>query len=47
MADEMFGLVRAGRIVSEPRQRFALRDAAGAHLALEARGTVGATHLVP
>ncbi|MBK6334727.1 MAG: quinone oxidoreductase [Betaproteobacteria bacterium] len=47
MADEMFGLVRAGRIVSEPRQRFALRDAAGAHLALEARGTVGATILVP
>jgi NADPH2:quinone reductase len=47
MADDMFGLVRAGKIVSEPRQRFALADAAGAHIALEARGTVGATILVP
>jgi NADPH2:quinone reductase len=47
MAGEMFDLVRAGKIVSEPRQRFALRDAAGAHIALEARGTVGATILVP
>lgn len=47
MADEMFGLVRDGKIVSEPRQRFALRDAAGAHIALEARGTVGATILSP
>ncbi len=47
MAAEMFEHVAAGRIVSEPRQRFALRDAAGAHLALEARATVGATILLP
>ena len=47
MADDMFALVRDGRIRSEPRQRFALADAAGAHIALEARGTVGATILVP
>jgi NADPH2:quinone reductase len=47
MADDMFALVRDGRIRSEPRQRFALSDAAGAHIALEARGTVGATILVP
>jgi NADPH2:quinone reductase len=47
MADEMFGLVAAGKIVSEPRQTFALKDAAGAHIALESRGTVGATVLLP
>ena len=46
-ADEMFGLVRDGKIVSEPRQTFALRDAAAAHRALESRGTVGATVLLP
>jgi len=47
MSDEMFGLVRNGRIVSEPRQSFALKDAAGAHIALEARETTGATVLLP
>ncbi len=47
MAAEMFEHVAAGRIVSEPRQRFALKDAAGAHVALEARATVGATILLP
>ena len=47
MADEMFDLVRSGQIVSEPRQTFPLRDAAAAHRALESRGTVGATVLLP
>ena len=47
MASEMFGLVRAGKIVSEPRQTFALKDAASAHRALESRATTGATILVP
>ena len=47
MADELFGLVRAGKIVSEPRQTFALKDAAVAHGALESRGTTGATVLLP
>jgi len=47
MADEMFDLVRSGKIVSEPRQTFPLRDAAAAHRALESRGTVGATVLLP
>jgi NADPH2:quinone reductase len=47
MADEVFAMVRAGSIVSEPRQVFALADAAQAHRALESRRTVGATVLVP
>jgi NADPH2:quinone reductase len=47
MADELFGLVLAGKIKSEPRQTFALKDAAEAHRALESRGTTGATVLLP
>ncbi len=47
MADELFGHVLAGRIRGEPKQQFALADAADAHRALESRKTVGATVLVP
>ena len=47
MATELFELVLAGKIVSEPRQQFALKDAASAHRALQARATTGATVLVP
>jgi NADPH2:quinone reductase len=47
MAAELFELVLAGKIVSEPRQTFTLKDAAGAHIALESRATVGATVLLP
>ena len=47
MAAEMFDLVRAGKIVSEARQTFALKDAANAHRALESRVTTGATVLLP
>jgi len=47
MAAELFDLVLSGKIVSEPRQTFALKDAAGAHIALEARATTGATVLLP
>jgi NADPH:quinone reductase len=47
MADELFGHVLAGRIVGEPKQSFALADAAQAHRALESRKTTGATVLVP
>src|SRR6187431_600912 len=47
MADELFGHVLAGRIVGEPKQSYALADAASAHAALESRQTVGATVLVP
>ena len=45
MAAELFGHVKAGRIVGKPQQEFALEDAAQAHRALESRGTVGATVL--
>ena len=37
MADEMFGLVRRRQDQGEPRQTFALADAAAAHVALESR----------
>ena len=47
MAAEMFDLVRTGKIVSEPRQTFALKDAANAHRALASRATTGATVLLP
>jgi len=47
MADELFAHVLAGRISGEPKQQFALADAAEAHRALESRRTTGATVLVP
>ena len=47
MAQELFGHVLAGRIVSEPQQVFQLADAAEAHRALESRKTTGSTVLVP
>ena len=47
MAGELFDLVRTGKIVSEPRQTFALKDAADAHRALQSRATTGATVLLP
>ena len=47
MAEEVFELVRGGKIVSEPRQTFALKDAADAHRALQSRATTGATVLLP
>ena len=47
MAEEVFALVRAGKIVSEARQTYALKDAAQAHRDLEARKTTGATLLLP
>jgi len=47
MAEELFGLVIAGKIRSEPQQVLALAEAAEAHRALESRRTTGATVLVP
>jgi NADPH2:quinone reductase len=47
MANEVFDLVLAGKIRTEARQTFALKDAAAAHRALESRATTGATVLIP
>ena len=47
MARELFDLVLAGKIKSEPNQTYPLADAAEAHRALESRKTVGATVLIP
>lgn len=47
MADEVFGMVLAGKITSEASQTFPLEAAADAHRALESRKTVGATVLLP
>jgi NADPH2:quinone reductase len=47
MATELLDLVRSGKIVNEPRQQFALKDAADAHRALQSRETTGATILLP
>ncbi len=46
MAKELFDHVLAGRIVSEPKQTFALADAAEAHRALEGRKTTGSSIFV-
>jgi NADPH2:quinone reductase len=45
--DAVFDAVRTGRIRPQINQRFPLSEAAEAHRALEARGTTGATLLVP
>ena len=47
MAEDVFELVLAGKIKSEARQQFPLREAAAAHRALESRVTTGATVLLP
>ncbi len=47
MAKDVFDLALAGKITSEPRQTFPLKEAAAAHRALESRATTGATVLLP
>jgi NADPH2:quinone reductase len=47
MARELFGLVLAGKITSEPSRMLPLEEAAEAHRLLEGRKTTGATVLVP
>ena len=47
MADEMFALVQSGKLVNDPRQTYALKDAAQAHRDLESRKTTGSTVLLP
>jgi NADPH:quinone reductase-like Zn-dependent oxidoreductase len=47
MAKDVFDLVLAGKITSEPKRVFPLEQASEAHRALESRATSGATVLVP
>jgi NADPH2:quinone reductase len=44
-ASELFAMVSTGKVKVEVKQRFALKDAAEAHRALEARQTTGSTVL--
>ena len=44
-AKELFDVVTSGKVKIEVKQRFALKDAAEAHRALEARKTIGSTIL--
>jgi NADPH:quinone reductase len=46
-AAALWGAMRSGAVKADVRQRFALKDAAEAHRALEARKTIGATILKP
>ncbi len=46
-AAALFGALRAGTLKADIGQRFALKDVAEAHRALEGRGTTGATVLEP
>jgi NADPH2:quinone reductase len=47
MAEEMFDLVKSGKLVSEARQTYPLKDAVQSHRDLEARKTTGSTLLIP
>ena len=44
-AGELFDVVASGKVKIEVKQRFALKDAAEAHRALEGRKTTGSTIL--
>jgi NADPH2:quinone reductase len=47
MANELFGMVKSGKIKIEVNQRYALKDAARAHEDMAARKTTGSTVLIP
>jgi len=47
MAEEVFSMVKAGKIVNDARQTYPLKDAAKAHSDLESRKTTGSTVLLP
>jgi NADPH2:quinone reductase len=46
-ANDLFGVVSSGKVKIEIGARFALKDAAEAHRALESRETTGSTILIP
>lgn len=47
LGEELFAMVVADKVKIEVHQRYALRDAARAHIDLEARKTTGSTILIP
>jgi NADPH:quinone reductase len=47
MASELFDVIASGKVKTNVRQRYALKDVGEAHRALEARETTGSTVLVP
>ena len=46
-ANDLFDVVKSGKVKIEIAQRYALKDAGKAHADLEARKTTGSTVLVP
>ena len=46
-ANDLFEVVKSGAVKIRVNQTFALKDAAQAHIALEARKTTGSTVLMP
>ena len=46
-ANSLFEVVKSGKVKINVNQRYALKDAAAAHIALEARQTTGSTVLIP
>ena len=47
MAEDVFSMVKAGKIVNDARQTYPLKDATKAHRDLESRKTTGSTVLLP
>jgi NADPH2:quinone reductase len=47
MAAELFDVIESGKVKTNVRQRYALKDATQAHADLEARRTTGSTILLP
>jgi NADPH2:quinone reductase len=47
MAAELFNVIASGKVKTNVRQRYALKDAVAAHRDLEARKTTGSTILIP
>jgi len=47
MASDLFAMIESGKIKADINQTFALKDAANAHRALQARQTTGSTLLLP
>ena len=47
MADDLFGMVTSGKVKIRVDQRYALKDAAQAHVDLESRRTTGSSVLLP